>query len=224
MGARKWVAGLVSVTLLICPAAAAQASRPVGLVVVAHKAQLEAADALQGASVFAPQKFSTRSGGALSIRLEQAQLTLNSDSRARLESRDGQLRTILDRGVMRMEWSGGSAVELRALDVAIRPQDSAPTLAEIGISGKGELLLTSHGGALEATYAGVKQVIPAGTTYKAVLTPDAEAEAAQAQQPQGAGRRRRMAPIVWFAIGAAAAVSLWLLLKDHREAVSPTIP
>jgi len=219
MGARKWVAGLVSVTLLISPAAAAQTSRPVGLVVAAHKAQLEAAEALQGASVFSPQKLITRSGGTLAIQLDQAQLTLNGDSRARLETREGLLRTILDQGVMRVEWKGVSPVELRVLDVAIRPQGTGTALAEVGVTGKGELLLTSHAGALEATYGGVTQVIPAGATYKAVVSPDP-----QAQQPQGAGKRRRMAPIVWFAIGTATAVSLWLLLKDRREAVSPTIP
>lgn len=219
MGARKWVAGLVSVTLLLCPAAAAQANRPVGLVVVAHKAQLEAAEALQGASVFSPQKLSTHSGGALAVQLEQAQLTLSGDSRARLETREGLLRTILDQGVMRVEWKGPSPVELRVLDVAIRPQGTGTALAEVGLTGKGELLLTSHTGALEATYAGVTQVIPAGATYKAMVSPDP-----QVQQPQGAGRRRRVAPIVWVAIGTATAVSLWLFLKDRREAVSPTIP
>ena len=218
MGARKWVAGLVSVTLLTCQTAAAQAPRPIGLVVVAQKAHLEGADALQGASVFAPQRLSTQSGGALSVRLQQAQLTLSGDSRAHIEAREGQLRTILDRGVMRVEWNGVSPVELRALDVAIRPRGTAATLAEVALTGKGELLLTSHAGALEATYAGVTQVIPAGATYKALVTPEP-----QAQQPQGAGRRR-IAPIVWFAIGTATAVSLWLLLKDRRESVSPTIP
>jgi hypothetical protein len=221
MGARKWVAGLLSVTLLTCPAAATQAARPVGLVVVAHKAHLEAAAALQGATVFAPQKLSTQTGGALSVRLDQALLTLSGDSRARIEAREQGLRTILDRGVMRVEWSGASTVELRALEVAIRPQGNAPTLAEIALTGKGELLLTSHAGALEASYAGVTQVIPAGATYKALVAPEAEP---QAQQPQGAGRRRRLAPIVWFAIGTATAVTLWLLLKDRRESVSPTIP
>lgn len=221
MGARKWVAGLLSVTLLTCPAAATQASRPVGLVVVAHKAHLEAAAALQGATVFAPQKLSTQTGGALSVRLNQALLTLSGDSRARIEAREQGLRTILDRGVMRVEWNGASTVELRALEVAIRPQGNAPTLAEVALTGKGELLLTSHAGALEASYAGVTQVIPAGATYKALVTPEPEP---QVQQPQGAGRRRRLAPIVWFAIGTATAVTLWLLLKDRRESVSPTIP
>lgn len=220
MGARKWVAGLVSVTLLTCPAAA-QAARPVGLVVVAQKAHLEAAQAVQGATVFAPQKLSTQTGGALSVRLDRALLTLNSDSRARIEAREQGLHTILDRGVMRVEWNGASTVELRVLEVAIRPQGNTPTLAEVALTGKGELLLTSHAGALEASYAGVAQVIPAGATYKALVTPEPEP---QAQQPQGAGRRRRMAPIVWFAIGTATAVSLWLLLKDRRESVSPTIP
>ncbi|HSH17174.1 MAG TPA: hypothetical protein VLD18_14120, partial [Verrucomicrobiae bacterium] len=191
------------------------------LVVVAHKAHLESADALQGASVFAPQRLSTLSGGSLSIRLDHAQLTLNSDSRARLEAREGPLRTILDHGMMRVEWNGSSPVELRVLDVAIRPQGNTTTLAEVAITAKGELLLTSHSGALQASYAGVTQVIPSGATYKAVVTPEPEP---QVQQPQGAGRRRRIAPIVWFAIGTAAAVSLWLFLKDRKESVSPTIP
>jgi hypothetical protein len=221
MGARKWVAGLVSVTLLTCQAAEAQVSRPIGLVVVAHKAHLGSADALQGASVFAPQRLSTQSGGMLNIRLQQAQLTLSGDSRAHIEALEGQLRTILDHGAMRMEWSGTSPVELRVLEVAIRPQGNTTTLAEVALTGKGELLLTSHAGALEATYEGVTQVIPAGATYKALVAPEPEP---QAQQPQGAGRRRRLAPIVWIAIGTATAVSLWLLLKDRREAVSPTIP
>lgn len=219
MGARKWVAGLVSVALLTCQAAAAQVVRPIGLVVAAHKAQLEGAEALQGASVFAPQRMSTKAGGTLSVRVVQARLTLGSESAARISTQDGQLQAILIQGAMRVAWDESSPVELQALGVTIRPQGNQPASAELAIAAAGELLVTSRQGALETSYAGVTQLIPAGASYKAVVTPEE-----QAQERQGAGRRRRMAPIVWIAIGTATAITLWLLLKDSRESVSPTIP
>ncbi len=221
MGARKWVAGLLSVTLVTCPAAATEVARPVGLVMASHKANLDGADPLQGATVFAPQNFFTQSGGGLRIRLEQAQLTLSAESAGRIDLRDGRLQTTLVRGAMRMEWRGASPVELSALGVTIRPQGSAPADAEVAVTGPGEIVVTSHAGELIATYEDTTQVIPARASYRAVLTPEAEP-----QGTQGAGRRRprRAAAIWWIAGGAAAGVSLWLWLKDRRESVSPTIP
>ncbi len=47
--------------------------------------------------------------------------------------------------------------------------------------------------------------------------------AGELQEAAGAGRRR-IAPMVWIAIGTAAGVSLWLLLKTSKESVSPTTP
>lgn len=221
MGARKWVAGLLSVTLLTCPAAASEAATPVGLVMTAYKANLDGADALQGATVFAPQNLFTYSGGGIRICLEQAQLTLGGDSAGRIELRDGRLQTILERGAMRMEWRGASPAELSALGVTIRPLGSAPADAEVAVTALGEVLVTSHAGELVAVYEDTTQVIPARASYKAVLTPLPEE-----QETQGAGRRRRRraAAILWIAGGAAAGVSLWLWLKDRRESVSPTIP
>lgn len=215
MSARKWVAAL-SVVALLTGQTSAESIRPVGLILEAGKARLGNSEAISGSSVFTEQQLSTDAGGRLRVQLGRAQIALAGKSDVWLAGENGELRAVLRSGAVSFAAKDSRALELSASGVLIRPSDDQPAYGTVQMVSPVELVVTSHAGSLTASFAGTTQIIPAGTSHRATLAPP--------QGPEGAGKRRGVAPIVWVAIGGAAAlgVVLWLALRDND--VSPSVP
>jgi hypothetical protein len=214
MGARKWVVAL-SVFALLTGQIPAEVARPIGVVLEADKAHAGSAEVRRGATVFSSEEFSTAPGGHLRVRLGGAQITLDGASSFSLIQQESRLLARLRTGTASVAWNDPSALEFTAHGVAIRP-GSGLAHGAVTVSGPHELVVTSFSGSLAASYAGSTQLIPAGTSYKAMLSP--------AQEPEGAGRQGGIPLIVWVAVGAAVGVGLWLVLRETREPVSPAVP
>ena len=215
MSARKWVA-VLSVVALLTGQTSAESIRPVGLILEAGKARLGDSEATSGSSVFTEQQLSTDAGGRLRVQLGQAQIALGGKSDVWLALEGGELRAVLRSGTASFAAKDSHALELSASGVLIHTRGDQPAHGTVQMVSPVELVGTSHAGSLTASFAGTTQIIPAGTSYRASLAPP--------QGPQGAGKRRGVAPIVWVAIGGAAAlgVGLWLALRDND--VSPSVP
>jgi hypothetical protein len=215
---------LVSFSLLTTPLCAAPASS-LGIVVYADRAQIGAAQASVGATLFAGDRLTTDQSGSVQVRTGAARLLLSSASSATFSQDDVTPAATLTFGSATFSTANSNAFALHVASAVIRSSTNNPTVAQVTILNPKELIVKSTRGSLRVAVEDDVREIPEGAAYRIVLDPGP----ADPQGPRGAGGRSPGGPpikaarsrFIWYAIGATAVIT-FLAVREVFE--SPERP
>lgn len=187
-----------------------------GVVLQAEHAQLRSHFLSPGATLFPGDTVLTSRAGILLLQAGDTQFYLRGEASAMLEQADGVVRARVRSGSVGFASSAGPQAELIATGLRVRPRSARPTHAQVSILSANEFTVTAFQGDVEVVGEDLAQVVPAGTAYHVTV-------ASQEQQaPRKRGRRRGLAPFILVLMGTAAAVSIWLALRDNPVSPSGT--
>lgn len=179
---RAVFASALSLSLISFPALGAPTAA-LGTVIAADRANVGAAKAEVGTTVYGGDSLTTEAQGSVQVRAGAARLLLLSASNAVVNSSEGAPSANLMRGAATFSTGNAHAFTLFASSAAIRPQSDGPTIGQVSYIGAKELLVRATRGALVVTVDADTQVIAEGTSYRVML--DAPEE--MGQGPAGAG-------------------------------------
>jgi len=215
---------LVSFSLLTTPLCAAPASS-LGIVVYADRAQIGAAQASVGATLFAGDRLTTDQSGSVQVRTVAARLLLSSASSATFSQDDVTPAATLTFGSATFSTANSNSFALHVASAVIRPSTNRPTVGQVTVLNPKELIVKSTRGSLRVAVEDDVREIPEGAAYRIVLDPGP----ADPQGPRGAGGSSPGRPpikaarsrFIWYAIGATAVIT-FLAVREVFE--SPERP
>jgi hypothetical protein len=210
--------GLLVSALAQTPLAAAPANpmAPLGVIVLADKAELGTTPAAGGATIFDGDWLATDGGGALRARFGGAQAYLLPQSSAVMHSLPGGFGADLRSGTIVVSSAQGTTFNVLADGATIHPKTAEPAVAQVSMVSPTELTLTSRRGVLEVAVDGQTQDISEGTTYRMVVQP---ADPGAPQGPTGAGRNRNK--VIFIIIAAAVAATVVALVVAFESPSKP---
>lgn len=179
---RAVFASALSLSLISFPALGAPTAA-LGTVIAADRANVGAAKAEVGTTVYGGDSLTTQVQGSVQVRAGAARLLLLSSSNAVVNNSEGAPSANLVRGAATFSTGNAHAFTLFASAAAIRPQGDGPTIGQVSYIGPKELLVRATRGALVVSVDADTQVIPEGTSYRVMLDRTEE----MGQGPAGAG-------------------------------------
>ena len=177
--------GLLLALFLLLPTYAANVTA-LGTVVYADHANVGNASASAGSTVFGGDRLATAQGGSVQVRAGAARFLLSQSSSAILLQEDTSAAAILTSGSATFSTASSNAFALHVFSAVVRPNSDDPTIGQVTILGRNEMLVKSTKGALACTVDGETRVIAEGESYRVVI---ADTSAA-AQGPAGGGSGR----------------------------------
>ena len=222
---------LLSACLCINPLLADPgSSSPLGILTRAYLAQVNAASAFTGLSVFEDESLSTEAGGKLGLRVGAITLGLAGASVARLHRIENGAHADLASGELLFTAPENCNVEVHAQDAVLRPDKNQINQARVKIVEPKVLEVSATRGDLDFIYRNEFQLIPEGATYRIYL--DAPAEP---QGPEGVGagqhgdiqanRANRARKVAYFVVGGVAAgLTAWGLYELFDSNNAPESP
>jgi hypothetical protein len=227
--------GALCALLVVClltapplPAARARGAQPsvIGTIVQAERAQLGAAPASRGATIYDGDALGTDDDGTMRLRAGAALVYLGGNSGAKLRRTATGFQTELIAGTAVFSTAQVTAMEFLAEGALIRPSADGPTVAQVTVAGPKELDVIARRGALQFTYGGESEMIPEGASYRVMLDPPeavaaslASREGTNPNPPRRAGRSRRA--FLFLLGGGAGGVAVWII---HEAIGSPDKP
>ena len=210
---RQCVALLLCATLFVAPVFGSPASG-LGTLVYAERAHLGPSAASAGSTVFGGDRLSTETSGSVQVRVGGARFLLHGTSSAILLQDPGSPAAVLTSGSATFSTANANAFVLHALAAVIKPNSDGPTIGQVSVLGKNELLVKSVRGALACTVDGETRVIPEGEGYRVVFDASDAAPMA-AQGPAGSGghgpRKAGKNKAVYYIVGATAVVTFFFV-------------
>jgi hypothetical protein len=227
---RQLLAGLLSLALLSTPLWGGPVPA-LGVVLLADQAQLSAAGAVTGATIFDGDKLSTDVKGSLRARAGLAQLQLLGNSAATLNQTPTGVRATLTRGTLAAAAPNAGALEMRASEALIRLHGDGAMQAQVTLVSAKEVLVSAQRGALEITVGGQTEIVPEATSYRVIIDPplalsaNANANAKATPRPQGPrGGGARKAGRSRFILVALAVTAAATILAVDESLESPAHP
>ena len=219
---RPLLALVVSAGFLVTPAFAATVNG-LGTVVYADHASVGTASASVGSTIFGGDKLATAQNGSVQVRAGAARFLLSGSSSAILLQEDSSAAAILTAGSATFSTSTSSAFALHAFSAVIRANSNDPTIGQVTVLARNEILVKSTRGALACTVDGETRVIPEGESYRVVIADTAAA----GQGPEGnrtSGRpplRAGKSKAIYYIAAGVVAVTVFAL---HEALESPDRP
>jgi hypothetical protein len=221
---RPVLAIVISAAFSISPVYAANVSG-LGTVVYADRASVGSAAASVGTTVFGGDRIVTQAGGSFQVRAGAARFLLASSSSAILLQEETSPAAILTTGSATFSTAKADAFALHVFTAIVRPNSSDPTVGQVTVLAKNEMIVKSTRGVLACTVDGETRVIPEGESYRVVMMP----EGAAAQGPAGTGGKGSGgAPIkagkskaIYYIAGAIGVITVFAL---HEALESPDRP
>jgi len=188
-------------------------SRVVGTVILADQAEIGAAEATSGTTVFAGDNLLTRQSGSLRLRVGSGQVYLLAGTNAMLGAEGDVIRAAVARGTL--GFSSSEPIEVLASEVTVRPKTKSLTHGRVTVLGANELVVTSYRGELEVLLGNETATIREGNSYRVLV----DAENGRNDDDEDARRNRLL--VLWLGIAGIAAVTAYAIWK---AAASPKTP
>jgi hypothetical protein len=225
---REIVVAILISSLLMTPVWGASAGA-LGTVVASDRASLGGAGVAVGTTVFAGDNLSTADEGSVQLRAGAARFLLGASSAATVNEDGGMPEATLLRGSATFSTASAKAFALNASTAVIRPKSDEPTIGQVTMVDKKQLMVKCTRGALTITVGDDSRVIAEGSAYRIVLDPSESEEAQNQPPPQGAGTRgtggsplkAAKSKFVWYATAAVGVVT-FLAVQEALE--SPDRP
>lgn len=206
---------------LLLPAYGANVAA-LGTVVYADHANVGSASASVGSTVFGGDRLNTSAGGSVQVRAGAARFLLSQSSSAILLQEDSSAAAILTSGSATFSTARSNAFAIHVFSALVRPNSDDPTIGQVTVLGRNELLVKSTKGALACTVDGETRVIAEGESYRVVIADTMGAQgpaggSGSGRPPLRAGKSRAM-----YYIAAGVAVVTILAVSEALE--SPDRP
>jgi len=217
--AKSLLVGLLVSALAQTPLAAAPANpmAPLGVIVLASKAELGTTPAAGGATIYDGDSIATDGSGVLRARFGQAQAYLLPQSAAVMHTLAGGFSANLTAGTIVVSSAQGTTFNVLADGAAIHPKTADPAVAQVTMVSPTELTLTSRKGVVEVAAAdGQTRDIAEGTSYRMVVQPD---DPGAPQGTNGAGRNNNK--VIFLIVAGAAAATVVALLIAFESPSKP---
>jgi hypothetical protein len=220
------LAALLSVSLVIAPAFGSPSSS-LGTVVYADRAQVGAALASVGATVFGGDRLSTDQAGSIQIRAGAARLQLANSTVATLRNDDSSPAATLAAGSATFSTANSKAFLLYVASAVIRPGTDQPTIGRVTVLGPKEFIVKSTRGSLTIAVEDDVREIPEGAGYRIVL--DTSAPSPDSQGTRGAGTNGIGGPpvkaaknkFIWYAVAITVAASVFAVTEAFESPDRP---
>lgn len=202
---RSCIATMLASSLATFPLMGA-GEKPLGVVIQADHARLDAAEASKGATIYPGDTFDTDADGALRLRIGSGQIYLPASSAATLSSNSNLAHVTLTRGSLTMASLASSQLEVETPAGVLRGADGQAVTAQATIASPSEVLVSAVKGNLILDNDGELHNIPEGKAYRIVIDQDPSPAPVQDNYPQDfhrTKRRRRLAFFLIFAGGVA---------------------
>jgi FtsP/CotA-like multicopper oxidase with cupredoxin domain len=201
------------------PLRAAEA-RPFGVVALADRAHVDAANASNGATVYPGDALDTAGGGTLRLTIGKGQVYLLSDSAANLGQNAGVLSASVLRGTVGFSSLTAQEFQLDTPEGVVHATNGLPAFGQVTLTGPKELTVTAFKGTLLLERNDQKLTIQAGQTYDVALVPNDANEPAQGAAGVKSAYNQHL---VWrlIVIGVAAGVGYWLWQHFSESPVDP---
>jgi len=222
MGLSCLVAVLVC-GLLTLPVFAAN-EKPLGMIVQAEQAQLGAARAAVGATVYPGDALATDAGGTLRLRVGSAQLYLLSASSATLAQNTHFAQVVVNHGTVGFSSPASEPIVLQTPLGNVRPASGA-AYGQVTLASPREMIVAAYRGDLLVDYNDETHTIPEGKTYRVTLDLDQPpAPNADPQGPYGSGVKPAVNPHWAMKAAAVAAVGVATYFIWDELSESPSRP
>jgi hypothetical protein len=220
---RTLLAVATAAVFLVAPVYGAPAAG-LGTVVFAERANIGAAAASVGSTVFGGDRLITSPNGSLQVRVGAARFLLSSASYAVLLQEETSPAAILTAGSGIFSTGRANAFALHVFTAVIRPNSSDPTIGQVTVLAKNEMLVRSTRGALLCDVGGETRVIAEGEAYRVVIASEAVPSAnvpGGNQGFNGAPRPPSKSKVIYYYAAAIAIPTFWAL---HEALESPDRP
>jgi hypothetical protein len=198
--------------------------KPLGMIVQAEQAQLGAARAAVGATVYPGDTLGTDAGGTMRLKVGSAQLYLLSASAATLAENTRFAHVVVNRGTVGFSSLATEPIELETPLGMVRPASGA-AYGQVTLTGPHEMIVSAFRGDLLVEYNDEVQTIPEGKTYRVTLDLDPPAQPnAAAQGPYGSGVKPAVNPHFVAKVTATAVVGLVTYFIWEELCESPSKP
>lgn len=194
-------------------------AQPLGLVIQAQDAHLEAAVAAAGATVYPGDGLSTDSGGTLRLKVGGGQIYMLSQTGMRLAQVDGYVQADVARGTVGFSSGSADRMQLQTPMGVVRAAGGKPAYGQVSILSPTQMTISAFTGDLELNYNGDVHEISAGNSYSVSLEAD---PASSAQGPSGSGTTSAINHHIIVKVIAAAVVGVtsYILYKELCESPS----
>jgi hypothetical protein len=211
--------------VLIAPGFAAPVSG-IGTVVYADHANVGSTSASVGSTIFGGDKLFTSPNGSLQVRAGAARFLLAGSSSAILLQEEASAAAILTSGSATFSTANLNAFVLRVFTAVIRANSNEPTIGQVTVLARNEMIVKSTRGALACEVDGETRVINEGESFRVVIgdTVATDQGPAGASGKSGSGRSPRRAgrsKAVYYIVGGVAALTVFAL---HEALESPDRP
>ncbi|HXN23166.1 MAG TPA: hypothetical protein VOA41_10555 [Candidatus Dormibacteraeota bacterium] len=225
---RQLLAGLLSLAVLCTPLWGSSVPT-VGVVLLADQAQLSAAGAAPGATIFDGDKLATETKGSLRVRAGLAQLQLLGGSEVVVNQTGTGVSATLNKGTLAAAAPNAAALEMHVSEARIREHGDGAMRAQVTLVSSKELLISAQRGALEITVGDQTEIIPEATSYRVFVDPPlagpANASAKAMPRPQGPrGGGARSAGRSRFILIALVVTAVATILTVDEALESPAHP
>ncbi|MGH9703395.1 MAG: hypothetical protein ACRD4K_08470 [Candidatus Acidiferrales bacterium] len=223
---RESLVAVLTAGLVVTPAIGAPVSS-LGMVVQAQDAQLGAAPAVGGASVYAGDSLQTGASGSMRVRVSAGQVYLLASSAATVTSVEKGISATVNRGTAGFTSTGSEPMEIHADTAILRPNSAATTHAQVTVLGPNDLMVSNYRGALDLEANGEIFSIPENTAYHVILqAPDSGQDQDQSSgpPPKMHGVKSVKGSHTILVLVGAAAIGVGLGYGIYRWTLSPSKP
>lgn len=185
-GIRSCVIAVVIAGMVNLPVMAAS-SKPLGMIVIADRANVDHAKAAVGADVFSGDALSTDQGGSLRMKIGQSQVYLLSSSDASLVPSESRVQAKISRGTLGFSTTSPDQLEVGTPLGVIRGADGQRVFAQIAVLSPTKMQVSVFEGTLLAIAPnGDQKTIQQGETLEATIAaPEPGGSAGQNQYGVG---------------------------------------
>jgi hypothetical protein len=148
----------------------AASSKPLGMIVIADRANVDHAKAAVGADVFSGDALSTDAGGSLRMKIGQSQVYLLSSSDASLVPTENRVQAKITRGTLGFSSTSPEQMEIGTPLGVIRGADGGRVFAQVAVLSPTKMQVSVYEGTLLAIAPnGDHKTIAQGETMEATI-------------------------------------------------------
>ena len=191
------------------------------MVVASQHAQLDNANAVAGATVYAGDAFLTEAQGSLRLKIAESQLYLLSSSGARLAQQDNTVHASVDHGTLGFSTTTPDQIAIDTPLATVRGTAGPRVFGQVAVTGADKMTVSAFEGTLLIAGEDQEQVVKPGQTYTVMVAPAAEPGA---QDPQGTVRKKSKRRLIFALVAGGTLATIGILTWEEKTESCSNLP